>query len=107
MRNTAPLPAANGFADLAWPTTRRPQRWTDEVRAALQTITDSWQRHAAEVRRRRQARANYLALFELDVWTLRDLGFHRSELLSVVSELSGAAEATRTRIALRQQELPF
>jgi Domain of unknown function (DUF1127) len=107
MRNTPPLPAGAGFADPAWPATHRPQRWTDDVRAALQTITDAWQRHADEVRRRRQARANYLALFDLDAWTLRDLGLHRSELLSVVSEQSGTAEATRTRVALRQQELPF
>ena len=107
MRNTPPLPAASGVAELAWRANHRPQRWTDDLSAALQTITGAWQRHAAEARRRRQARANYLALFELDVWTLRDLGLHRSELLSVASELSGTVEATRTRVALRQQELPF
>jgi uncharacterized protein YjiS (DUF1127 family) len=51
--------------------------------------------------RRRQARAIFRALHELDDRTLRDLGFHRSEIWSVAAEATGEAEWTRVRKPLR------
>jgi len=46
-------------------------------------------------RRRRHTRAIYSALSDLDDRTLRDLGFHRSEIWSVAAETTGEAEQTR------------
>jgi len=77
------------------------------VELACQAVGDAWRRQVAESSRQRQARVNYLALCELDVGTLRDLGFHRSELMSVVTEMAGGAETTRVRLAQSQLELPF
>jgi uncharacterized protein YjiS (DUF1127 family) len=50
-----------------------------------------------QAQQRRDARATYLALRELDARTLHDIGIHRSEILSVALELSGAFEATRVQ----------
>jgi uncharacterized protein YjiS (DUF1127 family) len=47
---------------------------------------------------RRLERRSRHALQQLDPHTLRDLGFHRSEILSVAAELFGAAEPTRARL---------
>ena len=47
----------------------------------------------------RQARGAYEALGQLDDGTLRDLGFHRSEIGSVVAELVGKSRA-QARAAL-------
>jgi uncharacterized protein YjiS (DUF1127 family) len=49
-------------------------------------------------RRRRLERRSRYALPKLDPHTLRDLGFHRSEILSVAAEFLGAAEPTRVRL---------
>jgi uncharacterized protein YjiS (DUF1127 family) len=46
----------------------------------------------------RDAVATYDALRELDDRTLHDLGFERSELLSVAAEMTGDAERTRLRV---------
>ena len=61
------------------------------VRAAREALVDAWQRH----QRSRHTRAIYVALSDLDDRTLRDLGFHRSEIGSVAAEASGEAESTR------------
>jgi uncharacterized protein YjiS (DUF1127 family) len=45
--------------------------------------------------RYREARATYTQLHQLDDRTLRDLGFSREEIGSVVAELGGDAEHTR------------
>ncbi|MGZ8993444.1 MAG: DUF1127 domain-containing protein [Burkholderiaceae bacterium] len=47
--------------------------------------------------RRRRVRATFLALQALDASTLRDLGFHRSEILSVATEINGDIGASRVR----------
>jgi len=52
--------------------------------------------HARHVQRR-QAKAVHDALRRLGDHTLRDLGFERSELTSVASEVTGTAEQTRVR----------
>ena len=44
---------------------------------------------------RQYARATYAALRGLDARVLRDLGFHRSELMSIAAEMAGAADSTR------------
>jgi uncharacterized protein YjiS (DUF1127 family) len=49
----------------------------------------------ASVRRWRQTRATYAALSGLDARTLRDLGFHPSEIGSVAAEIGGDADPTR------------
>jgi uncharacterized protein YjiS (DUF1127 family) len=54
-------------------------------------------------RRYREARATYTQLYQLDDRTLRDLGFCRDEIGSVVAELAGEAE--RTRLLTRQREI--
>lgn len=46
-------------------------------------------------RRRRLARATYMALRDLDDRTLRDIGLDRSELRSIAAEVGGALEITR------------
>ncbi len=50
-----------------------------------------------QVQQRRDARATYLALRGLDARTLHDIGLHRSEIMSVALELSGAFQATRVQ----------
>jgi uncharacterized protein YjiS (DUF1127 family) len=52
-------------------------------------------------RLRRETRAVYRVLHDLDDRTLRDLGFHRAEIWSVAAEASGEAESTRMRTILR------
>jgi uncharacterized protein YjiS (DUF1127 family) len=51
-------------------------------------------------RQRREANALRQALRRLDDHTLRDLGFDRSEIGSVVAEVTGEAERTRLRVVL-------
>jgi uncharacterized protein YjiS (DUF1127 family) len=72
---------------------------------ALQSVKNALARALAAYRRRRNERATYVALSNLDAWTLRDLGLHRSELLSVAAEVSGEAHATRARLMTRRRRL--
>lgn len=66
------------------------------IRSAGGFLRRAWARH----RRRRDTRAIFHALSGLDDRTLRDLGFHRCEILSVAAETTGEAEPTRVRTAL-------
>jgi uncharacterized protein YjiS (DUF1127 family) len=67
------------------------------VEASLQAVGDLARRMVARLKRRRQARTTYRALCALDARTLRDLGFDRSEILSVAAEVAGDADSTRVR----------
>lgn len=60
----------------------------------LRTLRDA-------LRRRKQARVTYEALRGLDDRTLRDLGFHRSELSSVAVEFTGVTARRRALLDVR------
>ena len=60
-------------------------------------LLESFKRMHARWARRRRAADTYAALSTLDTRTLRDIGLHRSELLSVAAEIVGDAERTRAR----------
>jgi uncharacterized protein YjiS (DUF1127 family) len=85
----------------------RSSRLTQIVAATLQAVGDLVRRMVARSKRRQQARATYLALRGLDARTLRDLGFDRSEILSVAAEVAGDADSTRVRSAQARRGLPF
>jgi uncharacterized protein YjiS (DUF1127 family) len=66
------------------------------IRNAGGHLRVAWHRR----QQRRNTRAIFNALSELDDRTLHDLGFHRCEILSVAAEAAGQAEPTRVRTAL-------
>ena len=70
------------------------------VKAALQAVGDFGRRMVTRWKHRQYARATYVALRALDARMLRDLGFHRSELMSVAAEVAGVADSTRARLVL-------
>ena len=108
--------AANGFGDLptndaanpAAPLTGYDAYRTAQAHRAVvlgEMLAAGMQALGAIVRRaylrsreRRAARAAYEALRRLDDRTLRDLGFHRSEVMSVAAELTCDGERTRVRL---------
>jgi uncharacterized protein YjiS (DUF1127 family) len=70
------------------------------VVAAMRAVVAYARRAYARHVQRRDARLVYDALRRLDDRTLRDLGFDRSEILSVAAEATGVAERTRVRALL-------
>jgi len=75
------------------------------VLRAIQSARE-WVRNAlARYRRRRDMRAIYHTLRSLDDRSLRDLGFHRSEIMSVAAEAVEEAERTRVH-TLRMPRAP-
>ena len=68
------------------------------VNATLQAVGDVVRQMVTRWNRQQRARATYLALRGLDSRMLRDLGFHRSELMSVAAEFAGVADCTRARL---------
>jgi uncharacterized protein YjiS (DUF1127 family) len=71
-----------------------------EIFAAMFEAAGDLVRRAYEgYRQRREAAATCEALSELDDRTLRDLGFHRSEIRSIAAEWTGEAEPSRVRTA--------
>jgi hypothetical protein len=73
------------------------RRWRAAWRRLHRTWRTAWQRHRADWRRRQRLAHAYRELQTLDARTLRDLGFDRSEIMSVVTEIAGDADPTRTR----------
>jgi hypothetical protein len=61
----------------------------------------------ARHKQRREARAIYDALRQLDDRTLHDLGFDRSEMTSVAAEVTGEADCARVRALLTSHSLPW
>ena len=68
------------------------------VQSGGQAAVAALRQFIAEWKRQRLARQTLRALHRLDAGTLRDLGFDRSELVSVAAEFSGDAEVTRVRL---------
>lgn len=89
-----PWPASYSLVQTA--RTRRAEALARLLLAAAHRARDAVVRAWLTYRRRRHARATYSALSDLDDRTLRDLGFHRSEIWSVAAEATGEAEQTRT-----------
>jgi uncharacterized protein YjiS (DUF1127 family) len=106
--------AANGFGDAATTGTASSARPTSDqvyqaaralrsftlgaiIVAMIQAAATSVRRAYARYRQRREIDAIYDLLRQIDDRTLRDIGFHRSELRSVAAELSGETECTRVR----------
>jgi uncharacterized protein YjiS (DUF1127 family) len=81
-------------------------RWIGARVATLaQALRARVQRAYASWRRGRHARAVFDALNALDTRTLRDLGFDRSEILSVAAEVAGATAPTRVHAAPSRRAL--
>ena len=77
----------------------------DIIVAAIQAAGEIARRVHARYRQRRQASTIYEALRQLDDYTLRDLGFDRTEITSVAAEVTGEAEYTRMRTRLPSHSL--
>ena len=69
--------------------------------AVMQAVAAIARQALACYAQHQRARSMYDALRQLDDHTLRDLGFDRSEIRSVVAELAGKAECTRMRTTSR------
>ena len=101
--------AANGFGGDATPgsplsyrlllraRTHRSAHLGALIAAALAKVAATSREVLATYRRRRDARVMRKGLHELDDRTLRDIGFTRSEIGSVIAESTGDAEWTRLR----------
>lgn len=75
------------------------------IGAGLRSLAAMLGRGLDAYRRHSRMRATYHALSQLDASTLRDLGFHRSELMSVAAEASGAVNPTRARVMAQRRQL--
>jgi uncharacterized protein YjiS (DUF1127 family) len=73
----------------------RPRSLLHAIANALRAFVDAARDRAAERRQRRLARETFAVLNGLDGRTLRDLGFHRSEIASVANEVAGLTDTTR------------
>lgn len=67
------------------------------IATALAKVAAGVRKARAVLRRGREARVMRKGLHELDDRTLRDIGFTRNEIESVIAEATGGAEWTRLR----------
>jgi uncharacterized protein YjiS (DUF1127 family) len=72
----------------------------DIAASVWRPVAQRLQHLLTQAKQRRQARATYLVLRDLDARTLHDIGIDRSEILSVALELGGAFQSTRVHSAL-------
>ncbi len=75
----------------------RSRRVGDLAAAIWRAVAQRVRHQLKQAQKRREARATYLALCDLDARTLHDIGLHRSEILSVALELADAFESTRAQ----------
>jgi uncharacterized protein YjiS (DUF1127 family) len=75
-----------------------PSSVTQRMQAAVDAIAGFTGRFLARRQRRLKARAICEALRACDDRMLRDLGMHRSEIMSLAAEAVGTAPCTRERI---------
>jgi hypothetical protein len=68
------------------------------LRTAIHSVGGFARRVIEEWKHRQYARATYEALRGLDARVLRDLGFHRSELMSIAAEVADMTDSTRTHL---------
>ena len=88
------IETAGSTAALHW----FPESFTGLARfadATLQRVLTAARSMRERAQKRRQARATYFALRDLDQRVLRDLGFDVSEITSVAAEIAGETQATR------------
>ncbi|MGH6612076.1 MAG: DUF1127 domain-containing protein [Burkholderiaceae bacterium] len=79
--------------------TLRSKHLRDMVTAALNSAANWVQRTVEQWRLQQRTHATFVALHELDARMLRDLGIHRSEILSVAAELARSVDCSRVRVA--------
>jgi uncharacterized protein YjiS (DUF1127 family) len=70
--------------------------------ATAETLLGQLRHSVAQWRRQQQVRRTAAALRALDRHTLRDLGIHEAEAMSVAVEAHGVVEATRSRVLLHR-----
>jgi uncharacterized protein YjiS (DUF1127 family) len=75
----------------------RARRVGESIAAAIAAVGAFACRAHQRYQQHRERAAVYNALRELDDGTLRDLGIHRGEIMSVAAEMAGFAERTRVR----------
>jgi uncharacterized protein YjiS (DUF1127 family) len=84
--------AGSAQSDTATPAARRAAAPPTPVwRVLLRDVLEAWRQHRAQQATRR-------ALLQLDVRTLRDIGFVAAEIDSVAAEVHGGVAATRARM---------
>jgi uncharacterized protein YjiS (DUF1127 family) len=81
----------------AWARASRSRAIGQFIASIVRAIRDGVRRTFARIERHQQARATMLALSALDSHTLRDLGFHRSEIPSIAAEAAGLFEPSHVR----------
>jgi uncharacterized protein YjiS (DUF1127 family) len=94
---TEPHKVADSFALYQLARAHRSYQLREILGAMRASVADFVRRLVDKWKRQEHAAATYRALHGLDSRTLRDLGFHRSEIQSFAAEVAGRADLTRLR----------